>query len=126
MTILDRFLRLADFMVRFPSGEYLLVSEREANFLLEQFWRNRDGENVPQRYYFTHRAFECDEDLGVSCLLRIGDAVNESIDDHVASSLQFFAGGTTYRDEGRKIAMKSILGGGVTNIALEDVAGNAE
>jgi hypothetical protein len=123
----DRFLRLADFIIRFPSGEYLLVSEREANSLLEQFWKNRNSGNVPQGYYLSHRSFECDEELGVSSLLRIGDVVtNDSIDDHVASSLQLFAGETMYKSEGRKLALKGILGDSAKNPDLSDVTGNPE
>ena len=123
---LDRFLRLADFMVRFPSGEYLLVSECEANSLLKEFWRNRDARSVPKGYYLTHRRFECDEDIGVSSLLRIGDVVKESIDDHVASSLQLFAGETIYGSEGRKLALKGILGSNAIHADLSDVTGNPE
>jgi hypothetical protein len=106
---LDRCLRTADFMIRFPSDEYLLLSEREANALLQEFWKKRDSGETSQGYYLCQRSFECDKMLKDSSLLRIGSAIKEGIDDHVASSLQLFAGDTMYESEGRRVALKKIL-----------------
>jgi len=107
--ILDRFLKVADIMIRLPNGKYILVSEREADHLLVEFWKRRECGHIPPGLFLCHRAFECGEDLDVPPLLRIGSKITEGIKDDVASSLQLFAGETNFRSEGRKKALKDIL-----------------
>ena len=130
--MLDRFIRTADFMIRFPSGEYLLLSERETDALLQEFWKRRDSGEIMQGHYLCHRSFECDEVLEKSSLLRIGSATDDGIDDHVASSLQLFAGDTMYESEGRKVALKKIVSDFRSNTSvredneLSDITGHPE
>jgi len=107
--VLDQFLKLPDIMLRLPNGEYVLISEREADYLLVEFWKKREEEHIPQGLLLCHRAFECGEGLDASPILRIGSKIKDVIKDDVASSLQLFAGDTNYRSEGRKKALKDIL-----------------
>ena len=107
--ILDKFLRLADIMIHFPNGEYVLVSEREADHLLVEFWKKRECGYIPQGLWLCHRAFECAEDPGLSHLLRIGCMTKDPMKDDIASSLQLFAGETSFRSKGRKKALKKLL-----------------
>ena len=58
---LDKFLRVVDIMIHFPSGEYLLVSEREANHLLVEFWKRKECNFIPKGMMLCHYSFECKE-----------------------------------------------------------------
>ena len=121
---LSRYLRVVNFVLCFPDGSILLLSEFEANNLLRLFWNSSHSGNG--KYHLLHASLlrqSADESNNIlfHCTLpkppltrsvfNFGKALQASkiIKDGSMSSLQLFAGETTYATDERRNALKSIL-----------------
>ncbi|KAL7553023.1 hypothetical protein ACHAWF_016264 [Thalassiosira exigua] len=122
-SVLNRFLRVANFVMCFPGGNFLLLSEFEANGLLSLFWKN---DATSSNYHLVHSSFlrgSMDKSIDIllqrSLLKRGGTLSNflfggrlqarDVIDEDSMASLQLFSGESTYATEDRKEALKSLL-----------------
>lgn len=121
---LSRYLRIVNFVLCFPDESILLLSEYEANNLLRLFWDpSCSGRG---RYHLLHaslmrRSLDESNSILLHCslpkspmtrsLFKFGKALQaiEIINDESMSSLQLFAGETTYVTEERRNTLKSIL-----------------
>jgi hypothetical protein len=105
---LDNFLRIPDCFVRFPTGEILLLSEREANQILQLFWRRKKGPGS-DGYHFGHCAFESDS-CGVQHLRYSTGQKHASpiISDQDACSVNLFNGVCAYPGSQRQV-LKGML-----------------
>lgn len=91
---LDDFLRVPDCVIYFPSGETLLISDREANEILDLF-QGSTGSNKKNvnSHSFGHYAFEIEPDQ--EPLLRCGKK-NVIMHDDIICSTKLFNGETMY------------------------------
>ncbi|KAL7465647.1 hypothetical protein ACHAXS_005974 [Conticribra weissflogii] len=116
---LNNYLRVVDFVVTFPSGDTLLVSEYEANGLLKLIWNLtkagflRFGKYRFQNFSFLRHATRDNDSAQIFLECKIPsrgyDLNNTAVDDLAMASLQFFSGDASYATAERKEALKSIL-----------------
>ena len=104
---LDNFLRIPDCFVRFPSGETLLLSDREGALILPSFI-NKEHSRVattPAGLYFGHFAFETIHDSSRIAFLRVHphpgtlslrSLADLELDEKDSCSLKLFNGDTMY------------------------------
>ncbi len=141
VTSLNYYLRPIDVIIRFPSGEILLVSDREADELLKLFWDRRRTNAVPpeassfmnsfwsrgerrvinsQQVDFLHfSVVRTASDGRIADLTRRSMALTSTgdvqdimpISDDIIAEIQLFAGETTYGNETRKAALRAMLRG---------------
>ena len=122
---LSRYLRVVNFLVRFPDESILLVSEYEANHLLKLF-QNSGIACSGGPYHFLHASFlrrslDQSNEILFHCHLPTPTSVVNSlfgarlpiakdlITEKSMTSLQLFAGDLTYATEERKDALKTLL-----------------
>ena len=110
---LDDFLRIPDCFVLFPNGELLLLSEREANKVLQLF-QSTKSTTFKYNHYFGHYAFENDS----SQVKFLGYGENYAIPDDIACSLKLLNGETMYPGTQRS-TMKSMLSNAKSCISSE-------
>lgn len=122
---LSRYLRTVNFLLHFPDGSILLLSEYEANHLLSLFWKlNHTGSN--SIYHLLHVnllrqsldkstkiMFHCAMPRSGTLIKRLLSVRRKEAKDMVSeesmSSLQLFAGETTFTTDLRKDALKLLL-----------------
>jgi len=110
-TDLGGFLRSVDMMLAFPSGDYLLLSDREADAILALFWKelNASIHSVTVhlfsfRLYCAYLSGEIDEPLVLP------PSASPAIDSNVVSIIQMFMGDTSYPGQERQHALAEFLG----------------
>mmetsp|Transcript_17340 Transcript_17340/g.23194 ORF Transcript_17340/g.23194 Transcript_17340/m.23194 type:complete len:194 (+) Transcript_17340:2014-2595(+) len=130
-TIINKFLRLIDVCISFPDGSCLLVSENEADSILQCFWDSPDGIMCSSCYFhysLVSRAIDKGS-LGQRCLLALPAKSQASQDIgckipihtqgqkwcidisnvNVLTSVRLFAGETTYCTDSQKDVLKAML-----------------
>ena len=107
---LDNFLRIPDCFVSFPSDEKLLLSDREAHFVLAYFqdWRPNSWQRRKQ-YHFGHCVFESDNRE----VIYLRKSRHQRFDSRIfspkdASSVKLFNGECAYQGDYRK-ALEEML-----------------
>lgn len=130
---LNKYLRLVDAAIRFPGGEVLLISEREADHLLNLFWegvtqRQRRNKWNPTQPSFFHHSFarRASDRTSQSLSLVLPPTRELNISDETMASVQLFAGETTYRTASRREALKAMLLARKCHINKVVIAANAE
>lgn len=107
---LDNFLRIPDCFVSFPSGEKLLLSDREAHFVLASFpnWQANYCQRKKE-YHFGHCVFESDNREVIFLRKSSHRQCNSKILSFKdASSVKLFNGECTYQGDYRQ-ALKGML-----------------
>lgn len=104
---LDKFLRIPDcYIGGFDNGKIVLISDREADGLLEEFW-SRNDQNCVNGLWFGHCAFE---QLEEKPLMRYG-SLRESqhvLTSNILCTIHLFNGECDYKGANRK-TMKRML-----------------
>jgi Protein of unknown function (DUF3638)/Protein of unknown function (DUF3645) len=116
---LNHYLRLVDVGIHFPNGEVLLVSEQEADFLMETYWEKMHGKIKPLPWpgpVLFHLSFlrsSLDGDVtGLSSnMLTLPRLESFRPEDKLIAELQLFAGETVYRTKSRRRALKLMVQG---------------
>jgi len=120
MSALNRSLRVVNFVLCFPDGSFLLLSEFEANALVGLFWKSSRGSHCLVHSNFLRQSLDSMNEILLQCTLSKRDAVanhlfrgrreaSDVISDDEMASLQLFAGESTYATEERKYALQSML-----------------
>ena len=141
ITYFNDFLRIVDTAVIFPSKECLLISERESDFIVREFWNHQslvDAKKAPILIHFSmlRRASDINEPVRLALYSSKQTPANWSftkaftrsglltvekmkVDENQISSIQLFAGETTYKTNRRQEALQSMLKAAVdSNFAL--------
>jgi hypothetical protein len=112
---LNSFLRVVNFVLFFPDGSFLLVSEFEANSLLKLFWDNYH-QGIKGQHLFLHSSLLRQGLDGMSEIPLQRTLLSENyrlasdvISDCSMATMQLFDGETTYTTKERKEALQSIL-----------------
>ncbi|KAL7529300.1 hypothetical protein ACHAXR_002884 [Thalassiosira sp. AJA248-18] len=129
VSALNRFLRVVNYVLRFPDGSILLVSEFEANNLLSLFWQSKTSGSPYQLFHssFLRQSLDESNEILLQRTLPKNNIVlknlfggrleaRDVINEISMASLQLFAGESTYATEERKEALKSLLRARQTNM----------
>jgi len=121
MPALNLFLRVVNFVLCFPNGSFLLLSEFEANALLGLFWKSGGGSHHIVHSSFLRQSLDSESEILLQCTLQqqrsvvvnnlLGERLQGSdvIRDKCMASMQLFSGESTYATEERKQALKLLL-----------------
>ena len=122
----NRFLRVVNFLLSFPNGDHLLLSEFEANSFLKLLWDYntrppKEGPHLLVHSCFLRHSLDNMTEISLQCTTQKSGYLSKAlgkdrrikadstISDISMASLQLFAGETSYETEKRKEALKSIL-----------------
>ena len=137
---LSQYLRLVDVVILFPSGEVLLISEREADIMLEQYWEMQVQQKLKKGggAILLHLSLARSALDGIiphlsleSLTLSLGGSSifqGDWLKDDILAEIQLFAGETAFRTEARRGALKRLLGGfkQSRSLAIQETWASAE
>ena len=112
----NSFLRVVNFMLSFPDGSFLLLSEYEGNNILKLFWDHPHQEQ--KRHHLLLHSCLLRHDLdGMSSVIPLQLSLpldnykraSEVIGEDSMATVQLFDGETTYKTNERKEALRSLL-----------------
>ena len=101
------YLRLIDSFLIFRNGEILLVSEREADKILELTWNNKCPTFVLVNLTYTRKAYKTNTIKFQSPISTFNAAF--AVSDNVIAALELFHGEVMYATDNRKKAVETIL-----------------
>lgn len=112
---LNSFLRVVNFLLFFPDGSFLLLSEFEGNSLLKLFWDYSD-QGIKLHHMFLHssllrRALDGMSEIALQRSLPLDKhrRASDVISEESMATIQLFGGETTYITKERKEALRTIL-----------------
>ena len=112
---LNSFLRVVNFLLFFPDGSFLLLSEFEGNSLLKLFWDYSD-QGIKLHHIFLHssllrQALDGMSEIALQRSLPLDKyrRASDVISEESMATIQLFDGETTYVTKERKEALRTIL-----------------